>query len=29
MAITQRQPIDVIHPSDQGSQYTAIALGGA
>lgn len=28
MAILQRQPTDVIHHSDQGSQYTAIAFGG-
>lgn len=27
MAITQRQPGDVIHDSDQGSQYTSIAFG--
>ena len=28
MAIGQRKPIDVIHHSDQGSQYTALAFGG-
>jgi putative transposase len=28
MAITQRKPRDVIHHSDQGSQYTALAFGG-
>jgi len=27
MAIAQRRPTDVIHHSDQGSQYTSIALG--
>lgn len=27
MAVDQRQPKDVIHHSDQGSQYTAIAFG--
>ena len=27
MAITQRRPTDVIHHSDQGSQYTSVALG--
>jgi putative transposase len=27
MAIEQRQPDDVIHHSDQGSQYTSIAFG--
>lgn len=27
MALTQRRPIDVIHHSDQGSQYTSIAFG--
>ena len=27
MAITQRKPRDVIHHSDQGSQYTSIAFG--
>ena len=27
MALTQRRPVDVIHHSDQGSQYTAIAFG--
>ena len=27
MAIQQRRPIDVIHHSDQGSQYTSIAFG--
>ena len=27
MAITQRRPTDVIHHSDQGSQYTSLALG--
>lgn len=26
MALGQRQPIDVIHHSDQGSQYTLIAF---
>jgi putative transposase len=28
MAIGQRQPGDVIHHSDQGSQYTSLAFGG-
>src|SRR5256885_71188 len=28
MAIDQRKPSDVIHHSDQGSQYTALAFGG-
>jgi len=28
MAIGQRKPSDVIHHSDQGSQYTALAFGG-
>jgi putative transposase len=28
MAIGQRKPIDVIHHSDQGSQYIALAFGG-
>jgi len=28
MAIGQRRPRDVIHHSDQGSQYTSLALGG-
>jgi putative transposase len=28
MAVGQRKPIDVIHHSDQGSQYTALAFGG-
>jgi putative transposase len=28
MAISQRKPSDVIHHSDQGSQYTALAFGG-
>jgi putative transposase len=28
MAIGQRKPMDVIHHSDQGSQYTALAFGG-
>jgi putative transposase len=28
MAIGQRQPTDVIHHSDQGSQYTSLAFGG-
>ncbi len=28
MAIGPRKPIDVIHHSDQGSQYTALAFGG-
>ena len=27
MALTQRRPIEVIHHSDQGSQYTSIAFG--
>ena len=27
MAIGQRKPVNVIHHSDQGSQYTALALG--
>ena len=27
MAITQRRPTDVIHHSDQGSQYTSVAVG--
>ncbi len=27
MALTQRRPVDVIHHSDQGSQYTAVAFG--
>jgi putative transposase len=27
MAIQQCRPVDVIHHSDQGSQYTSIALG--
>ena len=27
MAITQRKPRDVIHHSDQGSQYTSVAFG--
>jgi putative transposase len=27
MAIRQRRPVDVIHHSDQGSQYTSIAFG--
>ncbi len=27
MAIAQRRPLDVIHHSDQGSQYTSIAFG--
>lgn len=27
MALTQRRPIDVIHHSDQGSQYTSVAFG--
>ena len=27
MAITQRHPEDVIHHSDQGSQYTSLAFG--
>lgn len=28
MAIGQRRPTDVIHHSDQGSQYTSLAFGG-
>ncbi|MFX8304971.1 DDE-type integrase/transposase/recombinase, partial [Acinetobacter baumannii] len=28
MAIMQRRPRDVIHHSDQGSQYTSLAFGG-
>jgi putative transposase len=28
MAIGQRRPIDVVHHSDQGSQYTSLAFGG-
>jgi putative transposase len=28
MAFTQRRPEDVIHHSDQGTQYTSIAFGG-
>jgi putative transposase len=28
MAIGQRKPSEVIHHSDQGSQYTALAFGG-
>ena len=28
MAIGQRRPGDVIHHSDQGSQYTSLAFGG-
>jgi putative transposase len=28
MAIGQRRPADVIHHSDQGSQYTSLAFGG-
>jgi putative transposase len=28
MAVAQRKPIDVIHHSDQGSQYTALEFGG-
>jgi putative transposase len=28
MAIGQRHPADVIHHSDQGSQYTSLAFGG-
>ena len=28
MAIGQRKPHNVIHHSDQGSQYTALAFGG-
>jgi len=27
MAVTQRKPRDVIHHSDQGSQYTSVAFG--
>jgi len=27
MAIAQRKPTDVIHHSDQGSQYTSVAFG--
>ena len=27
MAVRQRQPRDVIHHSDQGCQYTALAFG--
>ena len=27
MAVTQRRPRDVIHHSDQGSQYTSVAFG--
>src|SRR5574342_1342412 len=27
MAVTQRRPQDVIHHSDQGSQYTSLAFG--
>jgi putative transposase len=27
MAVTQRKPRDVIHHSDQGLQYTSLALG--
>jgi putative transposase len=27
MALTQRRPTEVIHHSDQGSQYTSVALG--
>ena len=27
MAITQRHPEDVIHHSDQGSQYTSLTFG--
>ena len=27
MAIAQRKPLDVIHHSDQGAQYTSVALG--
>ena len=27
MALTQRRPVDVIHHSDQGSQYTSVAFG--
>jgi hypothetical protein len=28
MAIGQRKPINVIHHSDQGTQYTSLAFGG-
>jgi len=28
MAVGQRRPQDVIHHSDQGSQYTSLAFGG-
>lgn len=28
MAVMQRRPRDVIHHSDQGSQYTSLAFGG-
>ena len=28
MALTQRKPANVIHHSDQGSQYTSVAFGG-
>src|SRR4051812_27985923 len=28
MALGQRRPTDVIHHSDQGSQYTSLAFGG-
>ena len=28
MAVGQRRPHDVIHHSDQGSQYTSLAFGG-
>jgi len=27
MALTQRRPVNVIHHSDQGSQYTSVAFG--
>ena len=27
MTLTQMKPVDVIHHSDQGSQYTSIAFG--
>jgi hypothetical protein len=27
MAVGQRRPKDVIHHSDQGSQYTSVAFG--
>jgi putative transposase len=27
MAVTQRRPVDVIHHSDQGCQYTSVAFG--